>query len=767
VLVDVVVLHVVVVVLVVVDDVLVVVDDVVVVASPNTTVELVEVVVVVGGGASARARRGTGVDRREPAPAGIVVAALGAVVWGARSLRTLVVVTRSTAAVPSPMVPKARAAATTRAPDGSHPVRRSARRLRPTTMARGTETASQRLAAVRRRTVRSAASGQLSTLLSERLRFGVQRLTRKDGAVSRVTAAMVAAGRSVAEPRLAPDGDRLAFVTSDDGRSRLVVVDAAGGPEVVVTTEPAAASARGLGGGVFDWTPDGAALVYVARVGGLWLQPVAGGPPHLITPGEGLTGPAVSPDGRRIAFELDHHHIDVVALDGSGRRRLSGAADFAIDPVWSPAGEHVAWVEWDVPAMAWDSSRIVVDGRVVAGGEGVQVQQPRFSPDGRRIAYLSDASGWLNLTVLDLGTGATTELAEPYEHGGPTWGTGQRSFAWSPDGSELVVTRNEHGFGALLRWMPGMPPQPLAKAVHGGLSWHGDRIAAVRTGARTPTQVVVYDGGDRRTIAVGPPAVGEAPLPEPELVEWLAGDGATIPGRLYRSGGPPGPLLCWIHGGPTDQWPVEWRPRFSYWLDRGWSILVPDHRGSTGHGRAFTQALAGRWGELDVGDVAAGLQAAGSMRWGDPARLVAMGASAGGFTVLNLLAGHPGLCTAGVVLYGVADLLALAQVDHRYEAHYTHSLVGPLPGEEARYRDRSPVHQAGRLTDPLLLLHGRDDEVVPVAQAEALAARLRDLGRPVELHVYDGEGHGWGRVATVIDELARTEAFLDQHVGHG
>jgi dipeptidyl aminopeptidase/acylaminoacyl peptidase len=753
----------------VVDVVDVLVVDVVVVVSPGPAVEVevVEVVELVGGGAPARERWGAVADRRRVAPVGAEPLVGGGVVAGTRSLRTLVVVTRSTAAVPRPMVPKATAAATTRAPEGNHPLRRSARRLRPTTTARGRETASHSPAAVTRRTAGSAAFVQLSTTLGGTLRFGVELLTRKDDGVSRVTAAMVAAGRSVAEPRLAPDGERLAFVTSEDGRSRLVVVDAAGGPEVVVTTEPAPASARGLGGGVFDWTPDGAALVYVARVGGLWLQPVAGGPPRLVTPGDGITGPAVAPDGRSVVFEVDHHHIDLVALDGTGRRRLSGGADFALDPVWSPDGEHVAWQEWDVPAMAWDSSRIVVDGRVVAGGAGVQVQQPRFSPYGRQLAFLSDARGWLNLTVLDLGTGAPTVLAEPYEHGGPTWGTGQRSFAWSPDGTELVVTRNERGFGALVRWTPGAEPEPMAKAVHGGLSWRGERLAAVRSGARTPTQIVVYEGGDRRTIAIGPPAVGEAPLPEPELVEWPADDGAVIPGRLYRTGGPPGRLLCWVHGGPTDQWPVEWRPRFSYWLDRGWSILVPDHRGSTGHGRAFAQALAGRWGELDVADVAAGLQAAGPAGWGDPARLVAMGASAGGFTVLNLLAHHPGLCAAGVVLYGVADLLALAQVDYRYEAHYTHSLVGPLPDEEARYRERSPVRRAEQLTDPVLLLHGRDDEVVPVAQAEALAARLQQLGRPVELHVYDGEGHGWGRAATVTDELARTTAFLDQHVGHG
>jgi dipeptidyl aminopeptidase/acylaminoacyl peptidase len=575
-----------------------------------------------------------------------------------------------------------------------------------------------------------------------------------------VRAAMVAAGRPLGEPRLSPDGRRLAYVS--DG---LVLVDLAGGPEVVITSEPAPLGARTLGGGVFDWTDDGEALVYAARDGGLWCQPAVGGPARCVVDEPEARAPAVSCDGR-VAYQVEHRFV---AVDG---RRISGEADFVNDPVWSPDGATVAWQEWDVPAMPWDASRIVLaaaDGttppRVVAGGEGVQVQQPRFSPDGRSLAYLGDANGWLNLTVLDLATGETVVLDEPFEHGGPTWGPGQRSFAWSPGSDALVLTRNEGGFGALARWTPGRPAETIGRAVHGGLSWCGDRVAAVRTGARTPNQVVVYEGDARRSIAVGPIAFGAAHLPEPELVSWSS-DGWTIPGRLYRPvAGDRPPLLCWIHGGPTDQWQVEWRPRFAFWLDRGWAILVPDHRGSTGHGRAFTQALAGRWGDADVADVVAGIRAAGERGWCDPDRVVVMGASAGGFTALNVLAAEPGLCRAGVDLYGVADLEALAAVDYRYEAHYTHSLVGPLASQRPRYRARSPIERASSITEPVLILQGRDDIVVPPAQSEALAAALPRA----TLHLYDGEGHGWGRPGTVIDELERTEAFLRAQVGesHG
>jgi dipeptidyl aminopeptidase/acylaminoacyl peptidase len=219
-----------------------------------------------------------------------------------------------------------------------------------------------------------------------------------------------------------------------------------------------------------------------------------------------------------------------------------------------------------------------------------------------------------------------------------------------------------------------------------------------------------------------------------------------------------------IHGGPTGQTQVVFTGRFGYWLDRGWAVLAPDHRGSTGWGRAYTQALAGGWGDLDVEDVAAGIRHAVAAGWCDARRVVVMGGSSGGFTVLGLLARHPELCAAGVDLSGPTDLLDLDETTHRYERHYLHSIVGPLPATVERYSDRSPVNFAERITAPLLILQGADDRVVPVSQSRAIADRLQRLGRPVELHVYEGEGHGWSRPETVIDELERTEDFLRRHV---
>ncbi len=311
----------------------------------------------------------------------------------------------------------------------------------------------------------------------------------------------------------------------------------------------------------------------------------------------------------------------------------------------------------------------------------------------------------------------------------------------------------------------------IARGVHGQLTWVGDRLAALRSGARTPTQIVVYDTSstttgtwERRVLAVGP-VVGwdSVELPEPEEVT-VERDGTTLHARRYVSGA--GRTLCWIHGGPTDQWQVEFLPRVAYWWSQGWDVLVPDPRGSTGHGRAYQQALRGEWGRLDVDDTAAILAGSHARGWSVPQRTVVMGGSSGGMTVLGVLGLHDGLAAAGVALYPVTDLADVAARSHRFEAHYTLSLVGPLD-DVGLYRERSPLTFAEHIAVPLLVLHGDADPVVPIEQSLRLVERIRSSDDPthrgtVEFHVMEGEGHGFRAVDNKLAEYRLIGDFLSR-----
>jgi dipeptidyl aminopeptidase/acylaminoacyl peptidase len=223
--------------------------------------------------------------------------------------------------------------------------------------------------------------------------------------------------------------------------------------------------------------------------------------------------------------------------------------------------------------------------------------------------------------------------------------------------------------------------------------------------------------------------------------------------------------LVHVHGGPTGQALADWAPRVQYFVQKGWTVLQPNYRGSTGYGEGYRRALEGRWGELDTDDVAAGIRYALREGWGDGALVALMGGSAGGLTVVNVAARYPDLVAAVVALFPVTDLLALDATTHRFESGYNARLVGPLPESRARYIANSAITHASKITAPVLLLHGADDASVPPSQSAELEDALRRAGCPVERHVYEDEGHGWRRAATIADELDRIDSFLSRRLG--
>lgn len=596
-------------------------------------------------------------------------------------------------------------------------------------------------------------------------------------ALVEITPELCVAGRDLTEPRPSPDGRCVAFVARWGAETAVMVVPVGGGPERQLTLGVRPAAGRGLGGGCFAWLPDSSGVVYVARDGGLWVQHLDGSDVRRLTDhgDRSVEAPAVAPDGRWVVYVVDQAEVWRVPVrtragetgPGEAQRLDDGTADFCFDPFADH--DSVRWQAWNVPDMPWDAARTEIvrldaSGQVVSRdtrtGRGA-IQQPRTLGDGTPVEVRDD-TGWLNVWLDD-----APLVDEPVEHAGPSWGMGQRSYAESPDGTMLAFTRNEQGFGRLcvLDRSTGVV-EAIARGVHGQLGWTGDHLVALRTGARTPTQVVAYhveghtDEGmvwGRQVLAVGPPqAWDHLDLPEPEafVVEH---DGVEVPARRYTAG--QGRAICWVHGGPTDQWQVTFMPRITYWWSRGWDVVVPDPRGTTGHGREHQQGLHGGWGDTDVHDTAAVIRHAHALGWAEPTTTVVMGGSSGGLTALGVLGHHPGLVAGGVVLYPVCDLADLAARSHRFEAHYTLSLVGPIELVDL-YETRSPLSYAHHVHAPLLVMHGDSDPVVPVEQSIRLADRVRESGGDVELHLFEGEGHGFRDPQHRLDEFALVARFL-------
>src|SRR4051812_10189422 len=363
--------------------------------------------------------------------------------------------------------------------------------------------------------------------------------------------------RDLTEPKLSSDGRFVVFVLAAAGSAALYIDTLDGAPQRQLSAYPSPRAGRGFGGGCWCWSADGDAVIYAATDGDLWLQPVPNGAVQQLTqhgPERVAAAPAVAAHGRRVVYVIDEAEVWAVRVDDHSTARLDdGCADFVFDPCCTPDARAVAWQGWNVPDMPWDASRMqrraFDDAAVDDFAPGGSIQQIRFTHDGT-VVCLRDDDGWLNVWL-----GDRPLVAEAFEHGGPSWGMGQRSFAVSPDQTRLAFARNEAGFGRLcVVDIATGGVREVARGVHGQLTWQAGRLCALRSGARTPTQVVVYDDTtwERTVLAVGPLSGWEdLPLVEPEPIEVCAADGATLHARMYLADAATDRLLCWLHGGPT------------------------------------------------------------------------------------------------------------------------------------------------------------------------------------------------------------------------
>ena len=267
------------------------------------------------------------------------------------------------------------------------------------------------------------------------------------------------------------------------------------------------------------------------------------------------------------------------------------------------------------------------------------------------------------------------------------------------------------------------------------------------------TEVVALDLADgtiERLLPPVPAPVAPSGLSRPEAIRFPTSGGEHAHGFFYppknadfegEAGRRP-PLIVVGHGGPTAAASTALDPKIQFWTSRGFAVLDVNYRGSTGFGRAYRDALKGRWGVTDVDDCVAGARHLVDRGLVDGTRLAIRGSSAGGFTVLCAVTFHD-VFRAAACYYGISDLEALARDTHKFEAHYTDTLVGPYPEQIDLYRARSPIHHVGRLSCPLIVLQGLRDKVVPPSQAEAIVDAVRAKGLPVAYVTFADEGHGF------------------------
>jgi dipeptidyl aminopeptidase/acylaminoacyl peptidase len=633
----------------------------------------------------------------------------------------------------------------------------------------------------------------------------------------RLTVEQIVAVDAPREPRLSPDGRRIAYTAEAGGTQQVFILDLRPGLARQLTASEHPVSDP-------QWSPDGARVAFV-REKAIWIMGVDGSRPTLVTDHPaGSSAPSWAPDGRRIAFisrrrGWSQAWVVDAPLPRRGRppaaearpvpRALTPAGIDVESLAWSPDGTRLAVVAQRDPDLATMQVTVIDvaggDEQIVAG-VGAWETSPRWLPDGSGLLVASDRDGWFQVVLVPLDGGARTALtAGDVDHGDYNGGFGHAPLP-SPDGTKLVHPVFRDGLVDLVvaplaaatpsKRRPGRPPKvrPPEATVGAGarinptdgvwlaVGWlpDGSGILAVGESERDPEDFWLLPvpgpdgatGRPRRLTRSLPAGLPVRAFVEAECLTVRARDGLAIPVTLWRPpaatgkrGGTTIPTIVHAHGGPS--WHVlrDFQPFRQLLVQEGFAFLSVDFRGSTGHGRDFRLANREEWGHADLHDVIDAARWAAAQPWSD-GRLAMYGGSYGGYLTLCALVEEPGMWAAGIDLYGDSEIAESYRHGDRLGRLDMQRMMGSPddPAKADLFRRGSPLYRAERLEAPLLMLHGRKDRRVVPLMTEKMARALEIEGKHHEVHWYDDEGHGWERRENRRDSFTRILGWLKRHV---
>jgi len=557
------------------------------------------------------------------------------------------------------------------------------------------------------------------------------------------------------------------------------------------------------------WSPDSKYIYFTsARAGSeqIYRAYIAGGEAEKLTDFKGAIGTfSIAPDGKSLAFkaaETDpalekakkekrdfrvvganpaNHSLYLLPLDGEGKhRKLFDARYHIANFSWSPDSKTIAFERWPSPlAGNWTKADIseadIATGAVKDLAATAAVEStPFYSPDGRYIALNNGSTRWAGERRINLLTRATAQL-RPLP---ATYDEQPHILGWAPDSSKIYFVEPKRTRTYLGAMPLDGPPATVYESARGvftpDLNTTGTHFGLTAETPSEPVEAYVLPVAD----ATAPKKISRAntgiPLPalgRTETISWKSPDGREIEGLLtYPVSYQPGqkvPLLLNIHGGPAGVFTENFIGRAAIYplaafAAKGFAILRPNPRGSSGYGRQFRFDNINDWGGKDYEDDQAGVDKVIAMGIADPAKLAIMGWSYGGYMTSWTITQTKRFKAAviGAPVTNLWSFTGTADIPGFLPDYFSGE---PFQNFEA-YRKHSPITHIKNVVTPTLLLHGEADERVPIGQGYEYYNALKRQGGIAKMVAYPRTPHGPREPKFVLDIMRRHLDWMEKYV---
>lgn len=578
--------------------------------------------------------------------------------------------------------------------------------------------------------------------------------------------------RTATSPLFSPDARTLAFLSDITGFNQVWSLPAGGGfPDQLTYTTDRVMTAR-----YAHHTP---ILIYGTDAGGNERE-------QLYALRDGTTWPlavdeavmhhigAISPDDRFLAFSDNRRHpahfdVYICDLEGGNARRVYEQDGSNMVADWSHDGRSLL-IQRRTGSLDQELFLLDINSGVARHltphERPVQYGHAQFAPDDRSIFLTTDAgSEFSRAARMDLESGEVEFLTAD--------DADIEDLRLSPDGTQLALLRNEQGYTRIVvrALSSGVErsPQDLPPGTAAQLAWSPDScslayaFAAPQYNSNIWVWTIPSDTCTQVT-RVGTGGVPQESLATPELISFTSFDGLEIPAFLYMPVRENPPVVLHIHGGPESQSRPVFNPVIQYLVNRGYAVLVPNVRGSTGYGRTYTHLddVEKRMDSVaDLQAAAEWLKGSGRVN-GD--RMAVMGGSYGGFMVLAALTTYPEYWAAGVDIVGLANFDTFFKNTGAYRRHWRTPEYGDPEIHADLFRRISPIHYVDRIRAPLIVIHGDNDPRVPVNETEQIVEALSARHVPVELIRFPDEGHGVAKLKNKLVAYRAIGEFLDRYL---